>query len=180
MSKIREDVVTQQFEFEEDSIDKIVEYAKNQFVGEIISDLGLGMADGISMESKDFEDLISDVFSTRSLIRLYRISIIRKEKNMINFAENEKRGALSIKEKIEEAKMIAGNHNLKVVMFLYKELGEVRLSTAYFSDMDSAEAYYDDRCKYMLGQYWSYMGYINGMWDSKRGVYVGDLEKEIA
>ena len=29
MSKIREDVVTQQFEFEEDSIDKIVEYAKN-------------------------------------------------------------------------------------------------------------------------------------------------------
>ena len=46
--------------------------------------------------------------------------------------------------------------------------------------MDSAEAYYDDRCKYMLGQYWSYMGYINGAWDSKRGVYVGDLEREIA
>ena len=43
MSKTREDVVTQQFEFEEDSINKIVEYAKNQFVGEIISDLGLGM-----------------------------------------------------------------------------------------------------------------------------------------
>lgn len=99
---------------------------------------------------------------------------------MINFAENEKRGKLSIKERVEEAKMIAGNHNLKVVMFLYKELGEVRLSVAYFGDMDSAEAYYDDRCKYMLSQYWSYMGYINGMWDSKRGVYVGDLEREIA
>ena len=28
MSKTREDMVTQQFEFEEDSIDKIVEYAK--------------------------------------------------------------------------------------------------------------------------------------------------------
>lgn len=98
---------------------------------------------------------------------------------MINFAENEKRGFLSIKERVEEAKMIAGNHNLKLVMFLYKELGEVRLSVAYFGGTESAEAYYDDRCKYMLGQYWSYMGYINGMWDSKRGVYVGDLEKEI-
>ena len=98
---------------------------------------------------------------------------------MINFAENEKRGALSIKERIEEAKMVAGNHNLKVVMFLYKELGEVKLSIAYFNDIDSAETYYNDRCKYMLGQYWSYMGYINGMWDSKRGVYVGDLEVNI-
>lgn len=98
---------------------------------------------------------------------------------MINFAENGKRGVLSIKERVEEAKMIAGNHNLKLVMFLYKELGEVRLSVAYFGDTESAEAYYDDRCKYMLGQYWSYMGYINGMWDSKRGVYVGDLEREI-
>lgn len=29
MSEIKEDVATQQFEFEEDSIDKIVEYAKN-------------------------------------------------------------------------------------------------------------------------------------------------------
>lgn len=99
---------------------------------------------------------------------------------MINFAENEKRGVLSIKERVEEAKMIADNHNLRLVMFLYKELGEVRLSVACFGDTESAEAYYDDRCKYMLGQYWSYMGYINGMWDSKRGVYVGDLEKEIA
>lgn len=99
---------------------------------------------------------------------------------MINFVEKEKRGKLSIKEKVEEAKMIADNHNLNVVMFLYKELGEVRLSIAYFGDINNAEAYYDDRCKYMLGQYWSYMGYINGMWDSKCGVYVGDLEKEIA
>lgn len=99
---------------------------------------------------------------------------------MINFAENGKRGVLSIKERVEEAKMIADNHNLKLVMFLYKELGEVKLSISYFGDIDSAEAYYGDRCKYMLGQYWSYMGYINGAWDSKRGVYVGDLEKEIA
>lgn len=87
---------------------------------------------------------------------------------MINFAENEKRGALSIKERVEEAKMIASNHNLNVVMFLYKELGKVKLSTAYFNDMESAEAYYDDRCKYMLGQYWSYMGYINGAWKVSR------------
>ena len=98
---------------------------------------------------------------------------------MINFAD-EKRRVLSIKEKIEEAQMIADDYNLRLVMFLYKELGKVKLSTAYFNDIDSAEAYYDDRCKYMLGQYWSYMGYINGMWNSKRGVYVGDLEKEIA
>ena len=51
---------------------------------------------------------------------------------MINFAENEKRGALSIKEKIEEAKMIAGNHNLNVVMFLYKELGDSKNKTLVF------------------------------------------------
>ena len=70
MSEIKEDVATQQFEFE-DSIDKIVEYAKNQFVGEIISDLGLEMADGISMESKDFEDLISDVFGYGVRIGVY-------------------------------------------------------------------------------------------------------------
>lgn len=112
------------------------------------------------------------VYRSKNLERILEI--------MINFAENEKRGKLSIKEKVEEAKMIADNHNLNVVMFLYKELGEVKLSTAYFSDMDNAEAYYDDRCKYMLGQYWSYMGYINGMWNSKRGVYVEDLEREIA
>lgn len=98
---------------------------------------------------------------------------------MINFAENEKRGKLSIKERVEEAKMIASNHNLKLVMFLYKELGEVRLSVAYFGDMESAEAYYDDRCKYMLGQYWSYMGYVDCKWDIRYGAYVSDLEVNI-
>lgn len=79
MSKTREDVVTQQFEFEEDSINKIVEYAKNQFVGEIISDLGLEMADGISMESKDFEDLISDVFGYGVRIGVYSMLKILDE-----------------------------------------------------------------------------------------------------
>ena len=79
MSKTREDMVTQQFEFEEDSIDKIVEYAKNQFVGEIISDLGLEMADGISMESKDFEDLISDVFGYGVRIGVYCMLGIYKD-----------------------------------------------------------------------------------------------------
>ena len=85
MSKTREDVVTQQFEFEEDSIDKIVEYAKNQFVGEIISDLGLGMGLSVSMESEDLEDLISDVFcyGTRigvySMLEIYKDAIASKE-----------------------------------------------------------------------------------------------------
>ncbi len=56
----------------EDDIEKIVEYAENKFVGEIISDLGLEMADGIiSMESKDFEDLISDVFGYGVRIGVY-------------------------------------------------------------------------------------------------------------
>lgn len=79
MSEIKEDVATQQFEFEEDSIDKIVEYAENQFVGEIISDLGLEMADGISMESKDFEDLISDVFGYGVRIGVYGMLGIYKD-----------------------------------------------------------------------------------------------------
>lgn len=79
MSEIKEDVATQQFEFEEDSIDKIVEHAKNQFVGEIISDLGLEMADGISMESKDFEDLISDVFGYGVRIGVYSMLKILDE-----------------------------------------------------------------------------------------------------
>lgn len=79
MSEIKEDVATQQFEFEEDSIDKIVEYAKNQFVGEIVSDLGLEMADGISMESKDFEDLISDVFGYGVRIGVYGMPGIYKD-----------------------------------------------------------------------------------------------------
>lgn len=79
MSEIKEDVATQQFEFEEDSIDKIVEYAKNQFVGEIISDLGLEMSDGISMESKDFEDLISDVFGYGVRIGVYGMLGIYKD-----------------------------------------------------------------------------------------------------
>ena len=98
---------------------------------------------------------------------------------MINFAENKKRGALSIKEKIEEAKMIADNHNLRLVMFLYKELGVTNLITAYFNDMESAHAFYRSKCGYMLGQYWSYMGYIDRKWDIRRGVSVKDLEKEI-
>lgn len=79
MSEIKEDVATQQFEFEEDSIDKIVKYAENEFVGEIISDLGLEMADGISMESKDFEDLISDVFGYGVRIGVYSMLKILDE-----------------------------------------------------------------------------------------------------
>lgn len=85
MSKIKEDVATQQFEFEEDSIDKIVEYAKTQFVGEIISDLGLGMGLSVSMESEDLEDLISDVFcyGTRigvyGMLGIYKDAIARKD-----------------------------------------------------------------------------------------------------
>lgn len=77
--------VTQQFEFEEDSIDKIVEYAKKQFVGEIISDLGLGTGLSVSMESEDLEDLISDVFcyGTRtgvySMLEIYKNVITSKE-----------------------------------------------------------------------------------------------------
>lgn len=69
----------------EDDIDKIVEYAENKFVGEIISDLGLEMADGISMESKDFEDLISDVFGygvrigVYGMLEIYKDVIARKE-----------------------------------------------------------------------------------------------------
>lgn len=98
---------------------------------------------------------------------------------MINFAENEKRGVLSIKERVEEAKMIADNHNLRLVMFLYKELGVITLITAYFNDMENAHAFYRSKCGYMLGQYWSYMGYIDCKWDIKRGASVSDLEKEI-
>lgn len=98
---------------------------------------------------------------------------------MINFAENEKRGALSIKERVEEARMIADNHNLWLVMFLYRESGVTDLITAYFSDMESAYAFYRSKCGYMLGRYWSYMGYINGKWDIRQGVSVSDLEKEI-
>lgn len=79
MSKIREDVVTQQFEFEEDSIDKIVEYAKKQFVGEIVSDLGLGMGLSVSMESEDLEDLISDVFCYGTRIGVYSMLEIYKD-----------------------------------------------------------------------------------------------------
>ena len=85
MSEIKEDVATQQFEFEEDSIDKIVEYAKNQFVGEIISDLGLGMGLSVSMESEDLENLISGVFcyGTRigfySMLEIYKDVIASKE-----------------------------------------------------------------------------------------------------
>lgn len=69
----------------EDDIDKIVEYAENEFVGEIISDLGLEMADGISMESKDFEDLISDVFGygvrigVYGMLEIYKDVIARRE-----------------------------------------------------------------------------------------------------
>ena len=63
----------------EDDIDKIVEYAENEFVGEIISDLGLEMADGISMESKDFEDLISDVFGYGVRIGVYSMLKILDE-----------------------------------------------------------------------------------------------------
>lgn len=98
---------------------------------------------------------------------------------MINFAENEKRGVLSIKERVEEAKMIAGNHNLRLVMFLYEELGEVKLITAHFNDMESAHAFYRNKCGYMLGRYWSYMGYIDCKWDIRYGAYVSDLEKII-
>lgn len=72
----------------EDDIDKIVEYAENEFVGEIISDLRLEMADGISMESKDFEDLISDVFGygvrigVYGMLEIYKDAIARwEEKN---------------------------------------------------------------------------------------------------
>ena len=85
MSEIKEDVATQQFEFEEDSIDKIVEYAKNQYVGEIISDLGLGMGLSVSMESEDLAELIGDVFcyGTRigvfSMLEIYKNVIARKE-----------------------------------------------------------------------------------------------------
>lgn len=69
----------------EDDIDKIVEYAENQFVGEIISDLGLEMADGISMESEDLEALISDVFcygtriGVHSMLEIYKDVIASKE-----------------------------------------------------------------------------------------------------
>lgn len=69
----------------EDDIDKIVEYAKSQFVGEIISDLGLGMGLSVSMESEDLEALISDVFcyGTRigvySMLEIYKDAIARKE-----------------------------------------------------------------------------------------------------
>ena len=69
----------------EDDIDKIVEYAENKFVGEIISDLGLEMADGISMESKDFEALISDVFGygvrigVYGMLEIYKDVIARRE-----------------------------------------------------------------------------------------------------
>lgn len=98
---------------------------------------------------------------------------------MINFAENKKRGALSIKEKIEEARMIADDHNLWLVMFLYRELGVTNLITAYFNDMESAHAFYRSKCGYMLGQYWSYMGYIDRKWDIRRGAYISNLEKEI-
>ena len=79
MSEIKEDVATQQFEFEEDSIDKIVEYAKNQFVGEIISDLGLGMGLSVSMESEDLEALISDVFCYGIRIGVYGMLGIYKD-----------------------------------------------------------------------------------------------------
>ena len=87
MSKTREDVVTQQFEFEEDSIDKIVEYAKKQFVGEIISDLGLEMGLSVSMESEDLEDLISDVFCYGTRIGVYNMLEIYK--NVIASKEEE-------------------------------------------------------------------------------------------
>ena len=69
----------------EDDIDKIVEYAEKKFVREIISDLGLEMADGISMESKDFEDLISDVFGygvrigVCGMLEIYKDVIARRE-----------------------------------------------------------------------------------------------------
>ena len=76
---LKEDVATQQFEFEEDSIDKIVEYAKNQFVGEIISDLGLGMGLSVSMESEDLEALISDVFCYGTRIGVYGMLGIYKD-----------------------------------------------------------------------------------------------------
>lgn len=80
MSKTREDVVTQQFEFEEDSIDKIVEYAKKEFIGEIISDLGLGMGLSILMESEDLlEALISDVFEYGTRIGVYSMLEICKD-----------------------------------------------------------------------------------------------------
>lgn len=79
MSEIKEDVATQQFEFEEDSIDKIVEYAKKQFVGEIVSDLGLGMGLSVSMESEDLEDLISDVFCCGTRIGVYSMLEIYKD-----------------------------------------------------------------------------------------------------
>lgn len=98
---------------------------------------------------------------------------------MINFAENGKRGALSIKEKIEEAKMIADNHGLRLVMFLYRELSEVKLITAYFNDIESAHAFYRSKCGYMLSQYWSYMGYVDRKWDIKHGVSISDLEEII-
>lgn len=98
--------------------------------------------------------------------------------NMINFAD-EKRRVLSIKEKIEEAKMIADDYNLRLVMFLYAELGEVKLITAHFNDMESAHAFYRNKCGYMLSQYWSYMGYIDRKWDIRHGAYVSDLEKII-
>lgn len=67
MSKVENVVI------KEDDIDKIVECAEKKFVGEIISDLGLEMADGISisMEGKDFKDLISDVFGYGARIGVY-------------------------------------------------------------------------------------------------------------
>lgn len=102
----------------------------------------------------------------------------RKIINMINFAD-EKRRVLSIKEKIEEAKMIADDYNLRLVMFLYAELREVKLITAHFNDMESAYAFYRSKCGYMLGQYWSYMGYVDSKWDIRHGAYVSDLEKII-
>lgn len=98
--------------------------------------------------------------------------------NMINFTD-EKRRVLSIEEKIEEAKMIADDYNLSLVMFLYAELSEVKLITAHFNDMESAHAFYKSKCIYMLGQYWSYIGYVDRKWDIRRGAYVSDLEKII-
>ena len=66
-------------DFEEDSIDKIVEYAKKQFVGEIISDLGLRMGLSVSMESEDLEALISDVFCYGTRIGVYSMLEIYKD-----------------------------------------------------------------------------------------------------
>lgn len=65
-------VVISQFELKEDDIDKIVEGAKNDFVEEIISDLGLNEAvTGVSMESGDFKELIGDVFDYGTRVGVY-------------------------------------------------------------------------------------------------------------